>query len=314
MPVIAPEDDSNHQPPPDAEESWQESWFLGWYDPLTRAAGFHHVDLQRVRGRACLWSWSALDGAVVGHYQSLDLPLPGGDLSDLSIGPVHITTKEPLRRYGLEAVHPGVREDVAYCSFVEPFAFSLDADGMDLGASHYESLGQVEGAITVGDREVPVAGFAFQDHSWGPRDYGSVKAHRWACMTFGEDLFGSIFSFTSDAGRRDFGYLFDDDVFHAVRRTRFDVRMADDGHTPLGCDATVWCTDGRGYRFSASVEVAGVSSHDGGFFITDGFGVFELGGRLGTGILETQELAGPSPAHRKWLALEAPERSEGTQP
>ena len=49
METIRPEDDGSHTPPPDASEYWQESWFLGWYDPARQAAGFHHLGLQRRR-------------------------------------------------------------------------------------------------------------------------------------------------------------------------------------------------------------------------------------------------------------------------
>ena len=54
MQSIRPEDDGSHVPPPDADESWQESWFLGWYDPARRAGGFHHLGLQPIRQRADL--------------------------------------------------------------------------------------------------------------------------------------------------------------------------------------------------------------------------------------------------------------------
>ena len=95
MTTIRPDDDGSHVAPPDADESWQESWFLGWYDPARRAGGFHHLGLQRVRRRADLWSWVALDGAVVGKYQNLRLALPADDLSDLTLGPLHVLSKTP---------------------------------------------------------------------------------------------------------------------------------------------------------------------------------------------------------------------------
>lgn len=156
-----------------------------------------------------------------------------------------------------------------------------------------------------GGGSVEVSGFAFQDHSWGPRDWGAMKAHRWACVTFGEDLFASIFSFTSVRGTRDFGYVFDRGTFYGIVSCDFEARVGNDGLTPLGADIRVWCADDRGYRFTCPrIEVSSPSTHQEGFFVGDGFGVFECGGRLGTGILEVQELGAPLPHHRAWLGLD----------
>jgi hypothetical protein len=302
--IIRPEDDGSHPVPPDADEYWQESWFLGWYDPATRSAGFHHLGLQGVRQQADLWSWIALDGAVVGKYQNLRLPLPADDLSDLTLGPLHVLTKTPLQSYAVSAAYDnGVRSDVVYEAFTDPFAFSLDA-GADIGKDHYESMGRVTGTVKADGREVEIAGWAYQDHSWGPRHWEMLLTHRWVWATFGPDLFCSAFSFTTPRGRKDFGYVFDSGEFRGVTRLDTGARVADDGHSPVGCDARIWTVDGRGYSIAGRCEVTSVTSHDHGVFFTDGMTVYECGGRLGTGIFEVSELKGPAPWHRAVLGLD----------
>jgi hypothetical protein len=304
MRTIRPEDDGSHTPPAGADESWQESWFLGWYDPARRAGGFQHLGLQRVRQRADLWSWVALDGAVVGKYQNLRLPLPGDDLSDLTLGPLHVLTKTPLRSCAVSSAYDnGVRSDVVYEAFTDPFSFSLDA-GADIGKDHYESMGRVTGTVTVAGAESPVSGWAYQDHSWGPRHWGMLLSHRWVWAVFGPDLFCSAFSFTTPKGRTDFGYVFDGGEFRGVSRLETGARVADDGHSPTGCDARIWTAGGQGYRIAGTCEVTSVTSHDEGTFFTDGLTVFESGGRLGTGIFEVSELKGPAPWHRALLGLD----------
>jgi hypothetical protein len=303
MEIIRPEDDGSHAAPPDASEFWQESWFLGWYDPAQRAAGFHHLGLQRVRQRADLWSWIALDGAVVGKYQNLRLPLPADDLSDLTLGPLHVLTKAPLRSCAVSAAYDnGNRSDVVYEAFTDPFAFSLDA-GADIGKDHYESMGRVTGTVTAAGREAEIAGWAYQDHSWGPRQWGMLLTHRWLWATFGPDLFCSAFTFTTPKGRMDFGYVYDDGEFRGITRFDTGARVADDGHSPVGCDARLWTADGRGYHITGACQVTSVSTHDEGVFLTDGMSVFECGGRLGTGIFEVNELKAPTAAHRAQLGL-----------
>jgi hypothetical protein len=298
-------DDARHEPPADADERWQESWFLSWYDPRRRAAGFHHIGLVPGRATADLWHWVAVDGRVAARFQDLRLLMPSGDLPDMQVGPIRVMTKVPLRSYSLVTAHDGFRSEVLYEAFTEPFAFSMDIAGADLGKGHYETLGRVRGSIETVDGTVDVGGLAFQDHSWGPRDYGALKAHRWACVNFGEDLFASIFSFSSDQGTREFGYVYDGGAFHGIVAADFDARVANDGHSPRGCDVRVWTADDRGYRFICSdIEVTSPTTHDDGYFVSDGFGVFECGGRLGTGLLEVNERAAPSPEHRRWLNLE----------
>jgi hypothetical protein len=298
-------DDGSHVPRPGADPSWQESWYVGFYDQFRRAVCFSHVGIARVAGRADVWHWVALDGRVLSRFQRLDLPVPEGDMSDFEIGPLHIRTTTPLRAYHVTSEDPEakVRTEMRYEAFTEPFAYSLDFKGADIGAGHYESIGQAVGTITVDGDSTDVEGFAFQDHSWGPRQLGKLKAHRWVYVTFGDDLFGSIMSFTSDEGSKEFGFVFDQGEFHAIASAEFNIRMANDGHSPLGCDVRLWVANGRGYRFTCpQVDVSSPSTHRDGYFVTDGFGVFESGGRLGVGIVEVNERKAPSPQHREWLS------------
>ncbi|MGH9043213.1 MAG: DUF7064 domain-containing protein [Acidimicrobiia bacterium] len=302
MDTIRVEDNGPHQAGPDAGPAWQESWFLGWYDPDARAGGFHHVGLARPAGRADVWSWLALDGEVVGKFQSLDLALPAEDLPDLVLGGLRVMTKTPLRSLELTAEYPEARATVLYEAFSDPFSFTLDVPGADLGKGHYESVGRVTGTVATGGREVAVSAFAYQDHSWGPRHYGAILTHRWIFAAFSDDLFCSVFTFTTAAGRQDFGYVYDDGRFHAVTRVDTGARVADDGHSPTGCDARIQTEGGRGYRIIGTVGVSSPSSHH-DFYITDGLTAYECGGRLGSGIFEVHELAGPAPWHRPLLGL-----------
>lgn len=306
MNPIDPVDDRSHTPP-EGQENWQESWYLLWYDPLRRAGGSYHVGLQTPRGRADVWNWTVVDDEVAGHYQSLTLPLPEEDLSDMTLGGMHLRTTEPLVGYRLGAEYPEekVSAELSYRAFTEPFAFGLDGQGVTIGSSHFESFGRVTGSVRVGDETSKVSGWAFQDHSWGPRDWSSLRSHRWICATFSENLFFSVSTFITAEGRRASGYVYDDG-FHGIVEVTFAVRVADDGHSPEGCDVRVWTVDGRGYHLTGSCGATAVNSHDGGWFATDGLCVFEMGGRLGTGLLEVSELKALAPWHEAELGLSLP--------
>jgi hypothetical protein len=95
-------DNGNHEPP-DGDERWQESWFFIWIDPDRRAGGYHHLSQWRNKGICDAWSWTALEGEVVGKYQHLALPIPDADLSDIEVGGMtipHPRAAEVLRFHG----------------------------------------------------------------------------------------------------------------------------------------------------------------------------------------------------------------------
>jgi hypothetical protein len=297
--------DGGHIPPPGTDETWQESWYTGWFDPVAGAAGFYHLGLQRNRGIADLWNWTAVDGEVAGKYQSLSIPLPEDDLSDLRLPGVHIQTLKPLLSYQVDTKYSsGVASTIIYEAFTPPFSFSLTDHTTDLGHDHYESCGRVRGSIEVGDRQIDVQAYAFQDHSWGPRVYASLLSHRWSYAVFGEDLFLSVAKFTGEGGTYSRGYVYDNDHFYALGDLAFNTIIADDGHSPLGCDMHIDALDGSSYRVRGEVAMSSISSHNDGYFATDGFTNFTCGERRGTGILEVNELRSLLPHHRKQLGLE----------
>ena len=228
-------------------------------------------------------------------------------MSDFEIGPLHIRTTTPLRAYRVTSTDPATRveTDIQYEAFTEPFAYSLDFAGAAIGKGHYESIGRSTGTITVDGARHRRRRASPSRTTRGARvSSGALRAHRWVYVTFGDDLFGSIMSFTSDEGSKEFGFVFDGGEFHAIVHADFNVVMANDGHSPLGCDVRVWVASGRGYRFTCpQVDVSSPSTHLDGYFVTDGFGVFESGGRLGIGIVEVNERKTPSPLHREWLSL-----------
>jgi hypothetical protein len=294
----APEDHHRHHPDGDVP-GWQESWLTSWYDPITRSGGYHHVDFQPGRGRACVQSWIARGGEVLERYQSLNVPMDDYDPAAFRAGPLDVTTTVPLRGYTTRL--PQV--ELVFTGFTGPLAprGNTISDYRSPGTGHYEVFGRV--AATFPDGGTATA-FAFHDHSWGPRDYGDLAAtYRWGHLTFGEDLFAVVYAMTSDRrGRGDYGYVVDGGVRHGVVRVANRIVTAEDGHTPLTAHLQVWTGSGHGYEFTGETDLSGVSTHDGGHFATETYGTWRCGGRLGSGHLAVRERASPSPEHRAWLS------------
>lgn len=298
---VSAEELGAHQPPADADESFQESWGFAWHDPIRRAGGINHISIWRNRGVADVWNWCALDGKVVGKYQNLKLPMPEADFPSWSAGGQTVTTTSGRACRLQLAFDNGASADLNYEGFTDPLAFSLDTEGSTWGSSHYESIGRVKGHVDAGQGPVAVDGFAWQDHSWGPRRWADVLSHRWIMAGFGPDLFITALQVVRESteGGLPIGFVYDHGKLHRVEKAQFNARIGDDGHTPLGCDARIWVDAGHGYRVTGDVHTASPSSHNEGFWFTDGLAEFECGGRLGAGIFEVQDLKGPAPWHRE---------------
>jgi len=299
-----------HEAPEGADESWQESWGFVWHDPLRAAGGIYHLSISRLRGVADVYNWVAYDGKVVGKYQNLNLAPPEQDYPDWVAGGMSITTRSARECRVVSTFEDvDVKLDLDYRAFTDPVTFSLDLGDATWGKDHYETVGRADGTVTIDGDALPVSGFAWQDHSWGPRRMADLLTHRWILAGFGPDLFMSALQIVTPAGPDlvPMGFIYDHGEVHEPVAMTYEARQADDGHTPLGCDARIWTKAGHGYHVTGTVRGASPSSQLEGFWCTDGLATFECGGRLGAGILETQELRGPAPWHRAVLGLDLPD-------
>lgn len=302
MTPITLEDARRHQPGPDAPETWQESFFLGWYDPATRCGGHHHISIKTPQDHAHVWSWLVVDGKLHARSQQHRLPLPGGDYDDLEVGSLRVKVTENLREIAFEAAFGDDLLQLDYRTLCHPLEVKLDTGGLTVGKRHYESMGMVTGSARVAGQVIPILGGAWQDHSWGPRKFYEHRAGRWLFAVFGDDLAISVFTYMTPAGSRQFGWVYDGGVARAVTRAEFRAAVADDGLSPLGCEAWIWVEGFKGYHVTGEVDVS-VMTGDSEWYSKDGLARFTCGGRLGAGILEVNELKSLPPERRRELEI-----------
>jgi hypothetical protein len=62
------------------------------------------------------------------------------------------------------------------------------AYGRDFSLGHFNLHTKVDGRITVGDEVFEFRGHGWRDHSWGPRYWQNLFAHRLLTASFGDDL------------------------------------------------------------------------------------------------------------------------------
>lgn len=300
---ISPSDEGFHDDSDDPR--YQESWFFVWNDLASGSAGYHHLGVQTNRGIADAWNWLAVDGRVAGRFQSHELPMPAGDYTNIDVAGIACRTVETFREYAVEVSYPGTEAtaSLTFRPITVPLAFSWGKTGGTLDTGHYEFVGRVTGEVTDGSSTYAVDTFGMMDRSWGPRDLGTLLSHRAVQAFFGEDLFVSVHCFTTEKGTNGLGWIFEGGEFRQVVRTQFRVEVDQDGHSPLSCDVRFFTEDGRGYHITGSVDLSSPTYRAPHYFPTTGMGMFELGGRVGSGYVEINELAVPSPALRREMGL-----------
>jgi hypothetical protein len=307
MPSI-PSTDLRRHAPEAPDPYWQESFFLAWYDARSRCAGHHHISFCPYERLAHVWSFISVDGRVVARSQENAIPLPDGDLDDVTVGVLRFTSGDGGRTVGL-TVSGAVEVSIAYTAFTDPLTLDFNTGGLQLGKGHYESMGWVTGSVTLEGRSIAVTGSGWQDHSWGPRKLGSHKSGRYFWAVFGDDLAFSVYGMDDANGQNRFGYVLENGVIHPVTGASFGAGVADDGASPVSLDARVF-TARRGWHVTGTADanalVGGAGWADGGdFFGMNGLMRYECGGRLGEGLFELTELRSPLARHVTELNLKS---------
>ena len=291
MRKISREDRRRHQPGPDAGPGWQESFYLGWIDRERRACGANHISLAPASGRDThVWSWTMVEGKVVGRSQSHAMGWPTGDFDDLTLGALHLRSAEADESIALTARYDdGVSVEMAFAPSTSAVEMNLNQGDVVLGDRHYEIMGRVTGAVHLPDRTIPIRAGAWSDHSWGQRDFSTNIAHRWLFASFGDDFAMTAFGFVTNTGIFPFGWVWANGEVDEVVSARFGAQVGDDGITPEGCDARIGTASGKHYRVKGRSREAALMGGV-GWHAMNGLTEFECGGRIGEGFLEVNEL------------------------
>lgn len=290
--------DTSRHPHDEGDDSWQESFFLGWTDLRQGVCGHHHISLCPYLGKAHVWSWLMVDGVEIAREQEHTLDLPETDLRDLKLGGLQVRAGENIREVAYKVTFDNALADVNYTAFIDPVHLAINTGKLKLGSKHYESMGSVTGTVTVGERVIRINGTGWQDHSWGPRRLASNPAGRWVFAVFGSDLAFSLYVLATAGETLVFGYVLDKGVVDQIDVAQTNFTIADDGISARGCDAEIWTRSGRAWRVTGKAvghaPVGGPGwTGDGVHWWMDALTRFECGGRIGGGILEVSTLKTP---------------------
>jgi hypothetical protein len=300
--TVSPQDDHSHSPGSNDTDLWQESWALHFFDAKRRIGGYYHIGRQVPRGKADIWNWTSFEGRLIDSSQDIHLPLPPDDFSDIHVGPFHLVSTVPNKERRLIVQSGAFSAEFQYTAIHEPISFLHigDESYSELAAGHYETIGRITGIIRWNGRELAVDGHAYDDRSWGSRDWRSMTNHRYIWAYFGPDLYMVLYHIRTKKGVQQWGWVFDNGKRHMIDRVDIDVLMSSDGITARAVDVVAWTDGGFAYHLTGRCETQNVVTQRDTFMSSPATCQFEMGGRIGPGILEISELK----SYQPWLREE----------
>jgi hypothetical protein len=162
----------------------------------------------------------------------------------------------------------------------------------------------VRGTISVAGKDYPIDGVGFLDHSWGPRDAGSILAHRWFMAVLDANNHVNTFPTWGPKGRMMLGYVVLDGKFSFVADVQSELLVSDDHIGLNGARARI--TDQLGRVVEIHGRAAGdysVQPYGQGYFCAHRPMIFESSGRVWRGMVEWSSMRFIPPWHRDALGL-----------
>lgn len=231
-----------HEPDP-SSDIWQESLVLLWYDDDNGIGGFHRVGHTPNRGTSNVWAgiWTA-DGPRY-RNNAQGLPLSPAD------------REPPIYRAGVQTftfddrLHVAIEDDDVQVELEMEDFFGFDwvwrhAERTQLEAetvpNHLEGSGRVRGVVRLGGKEYKVDALGQRDHSWGPRDWSMVGAHRWIVGTCGPELsYSLIVMISRDGQKMTAGTVTEGSTMRRSKDIDIVTQLDFDGHNGRGGTAVV---------------------------------------------------------------------------
>lgn len=170
MSQVTPADDRLH-PAGDDHPLWSETVWFGFSVPERGLAGTVYLLLRRNLGVCSLgvyvWDESAHEPWRIRYGRGQwHVPMPEGDLLQLSLGGLDLDCLDPLHRYRLHYRDgDAITLDLEYEGLIAPHGFGIGG-----GRGHLDQPCRVTGSIMLHGETIPVDGYDMRDRSWHVRD------------------------------------------------------------------------------------------------------------------------------------------------
>ena len=286
--------DDEHTHTPGPEENWQESVAMWWWDPMAKCTGFMRIGHEPVLegGNMTLWSFIRTPKWASQHMEQFAKAAE-------SVGESHLNAggKGEYRYDGKNtwwSVNLGEAQlEVKLTPLHQPIGLwpVIHAEyAKNIGGKHFELGDRFEGAVTIKGERTEIKGLSFRDHSWGPRNWGNLRVHRWTNGFIGEDFgygFSNYYVHGSEVNRR--GFIREGSIVYYTREVDILPLMECDGATHRGGVVLATIEDGRSFRFDLTPSGKGFMGGKRGSSCQDTLCHVSRGDATGFGILEVSE-------------------------
>ncbi|HET9103970.1 MAG TPA: hypothetical protein VFN55_11510 [Solirubrobacteraceae bacterium] len=240
---LEPEDEFTHRP--DAATNFNESVYANGFDPRTRTGAWMRLGNRVNEGYAELSVVIYLpDGRVACQFQRPEIAtndaFDAGGLRYEAVRPFEQVRMSYSGEVLLLDDPQQLRDPKAAFASAPRAPASIDFDitgvspvhggeptgpehehrmyyGPEFSRGHFNQHTRAVGTITVGDETIPIDGFGWRDHSWGPRYWQVIWAYRLFIATLGEDRALMLLkNMYPDGTARRLGVLLIDDAYEEV--------------------------------------------------------------------------------------------------
>jgi len=282
-------DESPHSP--GKEELWQESWVLYMWDTKNKVYSFFRLSQvpNRNGGETVVWLNIWTPDYMYKHTDD-EIPLITRDITDNAL-----VSGEGLCRYEYNGDHlwqindQDVKVNLVMKDDHPGLGSIQKGSGVlisEVAGNHAESTGRVTGTITVRDKEYIIDGVGWRDHSWGKRDWLSIRAHRGIIALFDEFNFFGTSLVGTDGKLSKNGMIIRESTVQFTDRFEVIVHMAEDGISNCGGRVNI-ILDGDTYalKFEPIGKAAISLTHS--FACTDTLCTVKMMNKVGYGMMET---------------------------
>ena len=286
-------DESEHTHAPDSDELWQESFVLYFWDAERACYSFLRIaqtpNYQGGTAQIMLNIWTP-----VGFYKHTDDLVPydgsGRKQTSLTIGKDLVSYAfDGNFNWKIDDPKYGVEANLVFTGYhrgINPVPSNSDFARHAI-PNHTQAFGAVKGEVSISGRKFAIDGYGWRDHSWGFRDWLSIRCHRFFPAIFSKDLYLSNFSFVSSEGQFVKGaVLVRDGKMYFVNDITLVAHMGEDAVSNCGGHCT-FRAGGETYVFNYEpiAKSSVIMVH--GLAMTEGMCRVRWGDKLGLGLTET---------------------------
>jgi hypothetical protein len=270
--VVTHGEESDLPQSPGADEWWQDSAFLSWYDAAAGVSGIFRIghEPNYSGGTVAVW-FGVMTADGVRYRRNCAVALESADRLENGFGGLggrYRTFYDNGVRYRVE--DDDCRAELIVEDFyprTDFFSARQGSLGEEFASRHFETSGRIRGSIDVAGQRYEIDGLCHRDRSWGIRHWNTVLNSRWIPGTFGPELsFGALVWHAVDGSIGRFGFVVRNGQVTLADALDIAVVIEPDGATYRGASVTWTLPDSKLLAFSCEPNDALVFEHHG--FVT----------------------------------------------